>query len=176
MRKLLKYILLALLLIAGCWLVTSTWQTYQSKKQAENRIQNLQQCCFESLEGNTVCIDEFDRNLPTVIIYFHPECEHCQYEAREIGIHASEFANTNLIMVTPDRSIKQIKDFATQNHLWEIDNFNLLLDKTDAFKHYFGTATIPSVFIYKNKRLVKKYIGETKIEAILKAIEQPANQ
>jgi len=175
MRKLLKYILLALLLIVGSWLVTSTWQTYQSKKLAETRIQTIQHCCLESLEGKPVCIDEFDPQLPTVIIYFHPECEHCQYEAKEIGIHASEFANTNLLMATPDRSIQRIKDFATQNHLWVIDNFNLLLDKTDAFNRHFGTATIPSVFIYKNKKLVKKYIGETKIEAILKIIEQPNN-
>lgn len=170
------YIIGGMVLSAICLLIALIYKTYQSKQDAEDRIQILQHCCFESLEGKQICIDEFAPSIPTVIIYFHPECEHCQYEAKEIGIHTSEFVNTNLIMITPDHSIQRIKDFAAKNHLWEIDNFILLLDKRIAFKHYFGTATIPSVFIYKDNKLIKKYIGETKIEAILKAIQQTNNQ
>ncbi|MDP3434845.1 MAG: redoxin domain-containing protein [Bacteroidota bacterium] len=175
-RTLMRFVLRGVVLIVICLLIVLIFKTSQSKQETENRIQILQHCCFASLEGKQICIDEFDPILPIVIIYFHPECEHCQYEAREIGIHASEFANVNLLMVTPDNSIQRIKDFAAENHLWEIDNFELLLDKSNTFKRSFGTTTIPSVFIYKNKNLIKKYIGETKIEAILMVIEQQDNQ
>ena len=175
-RTLIRYVFGFGVLSVICLLIVLIFKTYQSKQEAENRIQILHHCCFESFGGKQICIDEFDSSLPTIIIYFHPECEHCQYEAKEIGIRASEFKNANLLMITPDNSVQRIKDFAAGNHLWEVGNFELLLDKNNAFKKYFGTAIIPSIFIYKNNKLLKKYSGETNIEAILKIIEQPYKQ
>jgi len=171
MRKILKYLILALLLITGAWLVTRTWQSYQSKKEATERVQTLQHVCFESLTGGQICVDEFDSRKPTVIIYFHPECEHCQYEASEIGKQAEEFEKANMILVTPDDSVKRVEAFAVKYHLWEVDNLTVLLDRNHQFLKSFGTAVFPSVFIYgADKKLVKMYKGEVKMEAIIKSL------
>jgi len=77
-------------------------------------------------------------------------------------------------MVTFDDSIQRVKNFVAENHLSELSNFELLLDKNFAFERFFGTATIPSIFIYKNNKLIIKYSGETKIEAILNIVNQLA--
>ncbi|MDX9880766.1 MAG: redoxin domain-containing protein [Prolixibacteraceae bacterium] len=156
-------------------LTKRTYQAYQIRKGIEVRIQSLQHCCFKSLNDREICIDEFDPNQSIMIIYFHPECEHCQYEAKEIGLHANEFANVNMLMITPDDSLQRIENFAEENHLWELSNLELLMDAGDSFRKYFGTAKIPTVFIYKNNKLLKKYSGETKIEAILEIINNSKN-
>lgn len=168
MRKIFKYLLLLILIIVGAWLVSHTWQSYQSKKEATERVQTLQHACFGSLTGGQICIDEFDNRKPTVIIYFHPECEHCQYEASEIGKQAEQFEKANMILITPDDSTKRVEDFANKYHLSGVDNLVVLLDRKNNFKNHFGTAVIPSIFIYGvDKKLLKMYKGETKIEAII---------
>lgn len=167
MRRLLKHLIIILLLAVGAWLFTRTYQSYQAKKEAAEKIQTLQHACFASLTGGQICIDEFDSNKPTVIIYFHPECEHCQYEASEIGKQAEQFGKANMILITPDDSTKRIEAFAVKYHLWEVDNLTILLDRNSQFKNQFGTSVFPSVFIYGfDKKLLKMYKGETKIEVI----------
>jgi peroxiredoxin len=171
MKRFLKYLVGIVLLAIGCWLVTHTYQSYQAKKETENRIQTLQHCCFESLSGGQICVDEFDPRKPTVIIYFHPECEHCQYEASEIGMQAEQFEKANMILITPDDSTKRVETFAVKYNLWEVDNLTILIDRNNQFKNHFGTSVFPSVFIYGlDKKLLKMYKGETKIEAIINII------
>ncbi|MFA6947141.1 MAG: redoxin domain-containing protein [Pedobacter sp.] len=118
------------------------------------------------------CLDGFNPNQPTVIIYFNPECDHCQYEATEIGRQPERFAKANMILITPYDSTKRIEAFADKYKLWQVDNLVVLLDRNFQFKKYFGTSVFPSVFIYgANKRLLKQFIGEVKMEAVLKIID-----
>jgi peroxiredoxin len=171
MKRFLKYLIDIGLLAIGCWLATRTYQSYQAKKESENRIQTLQHVCFESLNGAQTCVDEFDTRKPTVIIYFNPECEHCQYEASEIGKQAKLFEKANMIMITPDDSTKRVEAFAAKYHLWEVDNLTILIDRDHRFKNHFGTSIFPSVFIYgADKKLLKMYKGEIKIDAIINSI------
>lgn len=159
---------------SGLWLGTRTYQSYQSKKEAVERVQTLQHACFESLTGEQICIDEFDNQKPTVIIYFNPGCEHCQYEASEIGKQAEQFEKANMILITPDDSTKRVEAFAAKYHLWEVDNLTVLLDRNHQFLRSFGTAVFPSVFIYgPDKKLVKMYKGEVKMEAIIESLPPP---
>ncbi len=168
MRKYLKITIVLGLFGIGFFFLFKTYQRYQAKKESEERIQTLQHACFESLNGGQICVDEFDNRKPTVIIYFHPECEHCQYEASEIGRNAQQFEEANMIMITPDDSIKRVETFAAKYHLWEVDNLVVLLDRNQQFLKSFGTAVFPTVFIYgSDRKLLKMYKGEVKIEAII---------
>lgn len=172
MRKLLKYLIIILLLAACGWLGTRTYQRHQSKKESEHQVQTQQHVGFESLAGGKVYLDEFDRQKPTVIVYFNPGCEHCQYEATEISRHAEQFEKANTILITPEPSVDKVKAFAQTYHLNEVDNLAILLDKDRQFVKHFGTAVFPSVFIYSpDQKLVKSYKGEVKIEAIIGSLK-----
>jgi len=172
MKKLLKYLVGIVLLTVASFLVLHTYQSYKTKKESGAKIQTLQHCSFESVNGGQTYIDGFNPEQPTVIVYFHPECEHCQYEASEIGKQAERFGKVNMIMVTPDDSTKRVEAFAIKYRLWEVDNLAILLDRKNQFKNQFGASVIPSVFIYgSNKKLLKMYKGETKIDAIINSID-----
>jgi len=171
-----KYLVGIAVLVIGSWLMAHIWQAYLDKKIASKRIETLQHCGFESLDGQTVYIDEFDPQKPTVIIYFKPGCEHCQYEAFEIGKQAEQFEKANMIMITPDDSTKRVETFAAKYHLWEVDNLVILLDRNKQFKNQFGTSIFPSIFIYgKDKKLLKMYKGEVQMKAIISIIEGNEN-
>lgn len=176
MRILVNYLVGFVLLLTAGWLIAHTFHTYREKKDAEEKVQTLQHCCFESQQGGPTCLDGFNPNQPTVIIYFNPECEHCQYEATEIGRQPDRFAKANMILITPDDSTQRIEAFADKYKLWQVDNLVILYDRKSQFRKYFGTSVFPSVFIYgKDKRLKKQFIGEVKMEAVLKIIDGNEN-
>ena len=171
MRGVIKYIVLATIAFAAIFLMVRIYSKYTQKKEIEVRVQSIQEgCCFESFYGGQVCLDEFDTSIPSLIFYFHPECEHCQYEASEIGLNAAEFINTNIIWITPDDSLERVDEFITSNHLWEVDNLAVLLDHENTFQQFFGNSPFPTVFIYQNDSLQTKFVGETKIEALINSI------
>jgi len=172
MRKLLKCLIFIALTVIVSLLLMRTCQSYKTKKESEAKIQTLQHFSFESVNGGQTWIDGFNPGQPTVIIYFHPECEHCQYEASEIGKQAERFGKVNMILITPDDSIKRVEDFAIKYRLWEVDNLTILVDRENQFKKQFGASMIPSVFIYgSDKKLLKMYKGEVQMKAIIQIIE-----
>src|ERR1035437_4747683 len=172
MRKLLKYLIGISLLAVASFLVLHTCQSYKTRKESGAKIQTLQHFSFESVNGGQTWIDGFNPGQPTVIIYFHPECEHCQYEASEIGKESERFAKANMILITPDDSIKRVEAFAIKYRLWEVDNLAILVDRKNQFKKQFGASIIPSVFIYgSDKKLLKMYKGEVQMKAIIQFID-----
>jgi peroxiredoxin len=173
MKRLLKPVVLVLFfLVTGLF----TWRIYTgyAKKQKIARAREmLPAACFASLRGNQVNLHDFGNLKPVIIIYFHPECEHCRYEAAEIGQHACDFEKCQLVMVTSDDSLARIEAFCANNQLWEVGNIEILTDKQNRFQEVFGKTAIPSVFIYNTERkLVRFFMGETKTDAIINSIIQ----
>lgn len=174
MRRFLKYLLVALFLIVLGRFLYSVFEGYKQKIADEERIQTLPDVEYISLNKHKINLHDFDSKIPLVLIYFHPECEHCQYEAKEIWQNASEFENCQLVMITPDDSIARVENFCIIHHLWELENLDVLLDKNNTFKKTFGKAIIPSVYIYgADRKLKKQFLGETKPEAIINIIHNP---
>ena len=171
MKIVIKSFLVIFLLITAFWLVMQVYHSALEKNRAAMTIQTLNHNYFNSLGGEKIYLDGFNPDQPTIIMYFHPECEHCQYEASEIGKQAAEFGKANMVLITPDDSIPRIDEFTMKYHLWEVDNLVILLDRAKAFKKYFGTTVVPSVFIYgPDKNLIKMYKGEIQMNAILGCI------
>jgi hypothetical protein len=75
-------------------------------------------------------------------------------------------------MITNDDSLKRVKNFCETYHLWEVDNIEVLVDKENRFKKVFRKAVVPSVYIYKNRKLKKQFLGETKLEAIIEVLNE----
>jgi len=172
MRKILKPIIGVLLLLTVGYLFYNVTTGYKNRRITEQKAQTLPNIQFTSFEGALVNLQSYNRTIPLVIVYFHPECEHCQYEAEEIGQNAGAFKNCQLVLVTADDSLLRVKQFCNNYHLWEVDNLEVLLDTKNIFKKNFGKAVIPSVFIYnKERKLKKRFLGETKPEAIIQELQ-----
>lgn len=171
MKKRVQKLLVLGFFIVGGFLVFQVIRGFSEKKEAEARIQSIPQAEFFSLGGEKVSLRDFDPQNPLVVVYFHPECDYCKYEAKEIGQNANAFYNCQLVWITADDSLQRIEQFCNEYNLWEIDNLEVLQDKEKRFKKIFGKAVIPSLYIYdENQKLTKRFLGETKPEAIIAAI------
>jgi peroxiredoxin len=110
------------------------------------------------------------RNLPpkSVLILYFPDCDHCQREATEISNHLEAFKNYQVWFIST-ASYADIQRFSIQYKLMGHHNIHFVRTETQDVLSNFGGIPTPSVFIYSvEKRLVKAYKGETKIEEILK--------
>jgi peroxiredoxin len=120
--------------------------------------------------GKIIDNNALQKNSPSVFIAFHPECEHCQYEAKSINERHNVLENVNVIMFT-EASDSMTRAFSKQYGLDSLKNVHIIVDTTREMEKHFDVKTIPTIFIYNaQNQLVKRYNGETKIEAILKIL------
>lgn len=168
MRTWIKIFLPVAIAAIALFMLARVIKGYTARREAVARIQTLPKAIFPSLYGGMVKLTDYDRTKPVVIKYFHPECDYCRYEAREIAANATEFSKLQLVMVTPDDSLQRVKQFIAGHNLLEVDNIEILIDRDNHFRNVFGRAILPSAYIYgPGHTLVKQFQGETKPGAIL---------
>lgn len=104
----------------------------------------------------------------TIILFFHPECEHCQYEAKVISEKQQDFVGTNIWWVSMADSAV-IRGFSKKYGLQNLPNNYFGHLPGEKITQTFGSVSVPHIFIYdKHQVLQKEFKGETKIEALLK--------
>lgn len=113
-----------------------------------------------------------NNDAPTIMLFFNPDCDHCQYEAKAILEHQSDFVNTNFWWVATVDGLA-INDFSQKYHLDKLSNHYFAKIPAEKLVETFGSVSVPHIFIYdKTGVLQKEFRGETKIEALLKYTNQ----
>ena len=112
----------------------------------------------------------------TVLLHFMPDCHFCQNEAAALRDNLSAFDRVRLLMISgADR--EAVKTFAAEYGLAGRANIQFFLDPQQQFAGLFGTQAVPAIFIYDERgHLIKRYRGETKIEAILQHLNSDRHE
>ena len=109
-------------------------------------------------------------NDPIVLIYFSPDCEHCQVQIQEIIDHIQSLQNVQFVLLTPI-SLHDLKEFGDKLNISQYKNITLAYDYCYLFYKYFKAKSFPYVAIYNGqKQLVKLYKREIKIDRLIKAV------
>jgi thioredoxin-related protein len=154
-------IILSCTMIAIALLSVSMQIVQKNEAKAKQKALTATMPVSENVKG-------LKENTPSVFIAFHPECEHCQYEAKSINERKTDLANVNIVMFTVAND-STTKAFSKQYGLDSFKNVHVIADTTKELERFFNVKSIPSIFIYNaQKQLVKEFKGETKIEAIIK--------
>ncbi len=106
----------------------------------------------------------------TIILFFNPDCEHCQYEAKSIEKQQSTLQNINLWWVSSADS-SSIMQFRKDYGLDKLSNNYFAIISSEEVIKTFGSVSVPHIFIYDKQVLQKEFKGETKVESILKHIK-----
>lgn len=167
-KKQLIGIFLALVLGAVSFLVYKSVVIFQHKKVFAEQVKRLPKSTNFQWLGKQVP----NNDTPTIILFFNPDCDHCQYEAKSILEHQSDFTNTNFWWVaTVDASA--INNFSKKYNLVSLSNQYFAKLPAEKVVETFGSVSVPNIFIYdKTGVLQKEFRGETKIEALLKYTNQ----
>ena len=109
------------------------------------------------------------KDKPFIIIFFNPDCEHCQKETKELLAYKNELKNIQILMVSPS-SYALVKQFYEEYTLSTMPNIKMGQDANYALGRLFNLRTFPSIFIYNHMgKLAKAFIGNAGVPAILNA-------
>jgi thiol-disulfide isomerase/thioredoxin len=111
------------------------------------------------------------KNKPFVLMFFSPDCEHCQKETKELMAYKEELKNIQILMVSPS-SYAAVKEFYQEYTLSDMPNIKLGQDVNYALGSIFQLRTFPSMFVYDHTgKLAKAFVGNIGVPSILDAVK-----
>lgn len=173
MRKLIKFLVITGVFVFVAFLIYGILKKADEKVISERSISALPRFSFITLSDSSFMSDSITEG-PLLILRFHPECEHCQYEISEISKSNIPSSGVKLLLITSaDRN--SVMKFLGQFDFPDDETVIPLFDPDGTFYKYFGKDIVPSSYIYnKELKLVKALYGEYKVETIIKYLHEGA--
>ena len=169
MKRVFVIIISALVIIILAYLIFSIADKAREQKIIKQNYNRLPAFAFKSLNG-TLFSSTTIKSGPVLLIYFHPECEHCQYELSEIFNSSLIKSGIWILMITP-ADISSVLKFKKEYGIRDSSKIITLIDENLGFADLFGKASIPTNIVYnKELKLVRMYKGEVRPEIIMKLI------
>ena len=111
------------------------------------------------------------KNSSVVIMFFSPDCDHCQSETKELLAYRDELKHIQILMVS-SAPYREIKDFYETFQLSSMSNIQVAQDINLKLGVIYKIRTYPSLFVYDQKgTLAKAFVGNIGVPAILEAVK-----
>jgi thioredoxin-related protein len=163
MKKLL--LLFGLIIIAGC-------------SQAQNKpdIENIPPFRILKTDSTYFSPTNLKKDKPVMIIYFAPDCSHCQHLMYEMKPKMKQFGNIQIVMVTfmePNMLIA-VKNFYRDFDLAKYPNITVGTEgHTYVVQRYYQVATTPYIAIYDHKgKLVKAFAKVPPMDELIATVKK----
>jgi len=103
--------------------------------------------------------DNLKKHKPVMIIYFAPDCSHCQHLMYEMKPKMRAFKDVQVVMITFVLQLKAIQVFYRDFNLVKYPNFTVGTEyPTYKVQQFYQVKTTPYIALYdKNDKLVKAY-------------------
>lgn len=172
MKRFLKIIIPILIISLLGFMTYKVITKINHKKEVAEQIKTIPPFSYSTINGKKFTNKDLKDNTSTLFLYFNSECEHCQSEATQIQENIAKFKDSQLVFVSFEEKDK-IVAFAKKYKLDHYDKISFLLDKQVTFSTTFDVNSLPTMILYnRNKELIKKIKGQTKVETILKKLKQ----
>lgn len=164
MKKAFLFALSALLSVAAFSQPADT-TTYLSNKNIPT---------IKLIQGDSSWLTNKDipKGKPVVIIYFSPECGHCQLTAQEIQNDMDKVKDAFFVWVSY-YPVPEIKDFSIKYKLAQYSNFKFGRDPKYAIPSFYKVKFTPFMAVYdKRGKLVQTFEQGTDPETLSKIIKE----
>ena len=169
-KKLLIGIILSVLIFASVFIFNIMTRLDQ-KKEANELIQNLPNFELFSMKNHKLTKSNLEYNKPVILVFFDSTCEYCQHEAKEIKKNIELFSKTQIVFISAE-NLETIERFSLEYKLHNYDNIYFTADRDGQFASRVEATTNPYILVYDSKhKLLKRFKGQTKAEAILNLLQ-----
>jgi len=114
--------------------------------------------------------DKIEKGKPLMIVYFDPECQHCQEFTKQLVKNISKFSNTQIVMICATPGLPPLKKFVDQFSLTRYSNIKTGTEGMyHATMNFYKVDTTPFVALYnKDAVLITFYRTVPAINTIAK--------
>ena len=131
---------------------------------------------FHILNTDSVYITpaNLKKNKPVMIIYFSPDCGHCQRLMYEMKPKIKSMGDVQIVLITFVQQFKLIKDFYNTFGLAEFPNITVGTEGyTYTVQKYYQVRTTPFIAIYDRKGHLSAYFDKVpKIPELIAAVKK----
>lgn len=115
--------------------------------------------------------EDIPAGKPIVMVYFRPDCPHCQLETRNLIKSISQLKNSRIYFLTA----AELRDARGYAHNFRLDQYPDIItigkDHEHSFAKIFHPSSIPFLALYDSqKKLIRIYHGEVPVTNLLAAI------
>ena len=156
------------MIIVGLTVIGVAYYLYWPKDDTDSSevlVNDLPVLSAVKTDGSKISLREVSGKV--VLIFFNPDCDHCQREATQISEQKQIFRNYSVYFISID-SVQNISKFAHDYNLIESNFYFSQANGLDVYQSVGPLPQVPAIFIYDNKRLIKRLEGEVKLEEIMK--------
>ena len=165
----LKYLIILSLLAA------STGRLFAQKDTSDNYVNKF--VAIPAIKTNTVpdsavfTNENIKKNIPFILMFFNPDCEHCQKETKELLAYKEELKGVQILMLSSS-DYPAIKEFYKSYGLSAMPGVKMGQDVNFRMGSLYKLRTYPSIFVYDHRgTLAKAFVGNIGIPAILEAVK-----
>jgi thioredoxin-related protein len=115
---------------------------------------------------------DLKKNKATMIIYFAPDCSHCQHLMYDMKPKMMAFKNIQVVMITFAEPLKASQVFYRDFNLKKYPNFTVGTEGyTYLVQKYYQVKTTPFIALYNKKgKLVKSYEKAPTVDSLAKEV------
>jgi thioredoxin-related protein len=163
MKKIL--LLLSLIVVAGC-------------TQAQNKPDISHIPPFKILRTDSTYFTpaNLKKDKPVMIVYFSPDCSHCQHMMYEMKPKMKQFGDTQIVMVTFTEftMLKMIQNFSRDFDLAKYPNIIVGTEgHSYVVQRYYQVRTTPYIAIYDRKgKLVKAFEKAPTMDELIATVKK----
>ena len=143
----------------------------QIKQRPEALLSTLPSFGMLLMDSTTLLKEEeIPMGKPIVLLYFRPDCPHCQKETQAFIDHSESLKHVQVYLLT-NAPFEDIRTFYNHFQLANYKNFTVGKDYNHSFYNAFKPKVVPFLAVYdRNKKLVKIYGEEPDFNVILKSL------
>jgi len=138
-------------------------QLTQQKKTCYNFIPDFQ---LPDINGNTITSRLLEKNGTIMFLFFNPDCDLCRDEMIQIKENKAALSQGEIIFfsILPADSILQ---FLQAIDFEPASNMIFISDEKVTLVRKMEANTTPTIYIYRQGKLVKRFNGPVKIETLI---------
>ncbi len=125
------------------------------------------------VDGSTYTYNQLKKDIPTVLIYFSPTCDHCKNFTTELLKHEKELTDKQIVMVTYS-PMSELKPF---DSTYDLSSKSFIKAGTEGYsftvQKYYHVQQFPFIALYNKKLELVKILLPTDEPQVL--AEQVAN-
>lgn len=139
---------------------------------ATARAQTIPPFKMQLTSGKAFTSADVSKAKPLVIIYFAPDCEHCQALIRGLLNRINDFKKAQIVLVSFE-PVSMVRNFERDYHLDSHTNIKCGTEiPTFYFKNLFNLSKTPFTALYnKNGKLVVAYKNETPLDDLVEHLK-----
>lgn len=153
---------LVLLIITSAILFSSKMAVAQSMPDFRMQLTN----------GKIFSAKDLSKDKPVIIIYFAPDCEHCQALMNEILTKIQNFKKAQVVMVT-FKPVNEVIDFEKHYQTAKYPNIKVGIEiPIFFFKNFYNLQNTPFTALFsKQGKLIISYQKETPVDDLIKHLK-----